>query len=165
ILALGMVPRWREDGTLHCVDAMAQRSEEDLSLSLPRPERLIVSFDEGHAAHGTGVDIPRVQPGDREGPARVRRTQQVNVAVHVLGSRAVQAIEGAARIGEDPQGAASASTCRLRRYCALLRKGAALVRGPRDPDLPTCFPLGCTRPLTVPRNVDIPVPIGRYRSS
>src|ERR1017187_5627984 len=71
ILTLWILTGRRNRRGLRRVHAMAHRGEKDLTLSFPCPEHFIARFDEGHAAHRTCVNVPRVNPRDGERPPRV----------------------------------------------------------------------------------------------
>src|SRR3981081_4047910 len=74
-------------------------------------------------------------------------------------------MDHAAGIGEEPHTATSAGAGRLLGYCPLFPERTAFVARARNPDLAAHFTRACALSFTVPTNINIPVVVGRYRTT
>src|SRR5579872_4049398 len=84
-----------------------------LAAGLPSPDDAPNPLGERHAAHRASIDVPAVELATREAPSVIERSQEEDIAVGVLGCRAVQSADGSLAVGEQGHSTAAAGASRF----------------------------------------------------
>src|SRR5690348_15578541 len=129
--------------------------EIHMAACFPSAFHLVARLCEVHAAHGTGIDVPGVQFASFENTRAARGSEQVDIAMNVFCSAAVERAHNALVIGKDGHPTAAASPGRLVPGGPFGGECFAVVIRFSDPNLAASLTLRGARSLPMPGYVDV----------